>query len=54
MLDTDSISVRYHESRNWKVDEARKPLNQDAIVQFILWAGEFTMNSARFNAKITV
>lgn len=54
MLDTGSFSLRYHPSRNWKVDEARKPLNQDAIVQFILFAGEFTMNNARFNAKITV
>ena len=54
LLDTDSISLRYHPDANWKLDEQRKPLNQDAVVAPILWQGEMTMSNARYNAKITI
>ena len=53
VLDTDSIALRYHKSRDWKVEEQKSTVNQDAVVIPIYWAGEMTMNNARFNAKIT-
>lgn len=52
VLDTDSLALRYHPSRNWTPDDKKATVNQDAIVQPIYWMGEFTMNNALFNASI--
>lgn len=54
LLNTDTVTLRYHAARNWKVDEERRPLNQDALVIPILWQGEMIMNNPRENAKITI
>lgn len=52
VLDTDSLTLRYHASRNWTPDDKKATVNQDAIVQPIYWMGEFTMDNALFNAAI--
>lgn len=52
VLNTDSLAVRYHASRNWTPDDKKATVNQDAIVQPIYWMGEFTMDNARYNASI--
>jgi len=51
-LDTDSIRLRYNPQRNFDKlfeGEGQKPINQDAIAQFIGWMGELTMTNPMFN-----
>jgi hypothetical protein len=51
-LDTDSLRVRFNPSRNFSKlfeGDGQKPINQDAIAQFIGWMGEMTMTSPLFN-----
>lgn len=51
-LDTDSLRVRFNANRNFSKlfeGDGQKPINQDAIQQFIGWMGEFTMNNPLFN-----
>lgn len=50
-LDTDSLRVRYNENRNFEKlfeGDGMKPINQDAIAQFIGWMGELTNNNPLF------
>lgn len=50
-LDTDSLRVRYNENRNFDKlfeGEGMKPINQDAIAQYIGWMGELTNNNPLF------
>lgn len=53
-LDSKGLTLRYHANRNWKVDETRRPVNQDAIAIPILWMGEFIMTNPRTQFKITI
>lgn len=51
-LDTDSLRLRYNPSRNFDKlfeGDGQKPLNQDALAQFIGWMGELTMTNPLFN-----
>jgi len=51
-LNTDSLRLRYHPSRNFdKVfdGEGQMPIDKDAIAQFIGWMGEMTMSNPLFN-----
>jgi hypothetical protein len=46
-LNTDYIFFRPHRDRNFTVEEGdRVPVNQDAIVKMMLWAGNMTLSNA--------
>lgn len=52
-IDTDSMFVRYHPERNFdKIGRSMMPINQDAVVQYIGFMGELTMNNPLFNWKL--
>ena len=51
-LETRSLSIRYREGFNFATlfdGEGQRPINQDAIAQFIGWEGELTMTNPLFN-----
>lgn len=51
-LNTDSLRIRYNPNRNFDKlfdGEGQKPINQDAIAQFVGWMGELTMTNPLFN-----
>lgn len=51
-LETDSLRIRYNPNRNFEKlfeGDGQKPINQDAIAQFIGWMGELTMVNPLFN-----
>lgn len=51
-LDTKSLRVRFNANRNFSKlfeGDGQKPINQDAIQQFIGWMGELTMTNPLFN-----
>lgn len=51
-LETDSLRMRYNANRNFDKlfeGEGMKPINQDAIVQYIGFMGELTMTNPLFN-----
>lgn len=51
-LDTDSLRLRYNPARNFDKlfeGDGQKPMNQDALAQFIGWMGELTMTNPLFN-----
>lgn len=53
-LETESLRLRYNPNRNFSKlfeGEGMKPINQDAIVQYIGWMGELTMVNPLFNWK---
>src|SRR6185369_16590697 len=54
-LDTDSLRLRYNPSRNFDKlfeGDGQKPLNQDALAQFIGWMGELTMTNPLFQWRM--
>jgi hypothetical protein len=54
-IETDSLRLRYNPQRNFSKlfsGEGMKPINQDAIVQYIGWMGELTMVNPLFNWKL--
>jgi hypothetical protein len=54
-IDTDSLRIRFNPNRNFDKlyeGEGMKPINQDAIVQYIGWMGELTMTNPMFNWKL--
>lgn len=54
-LNTDSLRLRYNPGRNFEKlfeGDGLQPINQDAIVQYIGWMGNMTMNNPLFNAKL--
>ncbi len=54
-IETDSLRLRYNPGRNFSKlfeGEGMKPINQDAIVQYIGWMGELTMVNPLFNWKL--
>lgn len=51
-LETASLRMRYNANRNFDKlfeGDGMKPINQDAIVQYIGWMGELTMTNPLFN-----
>lgn len=53
-LDTDAIKMRYHPERNFdKIGRSMMPINQDAVVQYIGFMGELTLNNPLFTWKFT-
>jgi hypothetical protein len=53
LLDTSSIRFRYHPDRNFaSFGGKRSPINQDAVVQYLGFFGELTMNNSLHNAKL--
>jgi hypothetical protein len=53
-IETDSLRIRYNPGRNFDKlfeGEGMKPINQDALVQYIGWMGELTMVNPLFNWK---
>lgn len=51
-LETDSFRIRYNPNRNFDKlfeGDGQKPINQDAIAQYIGWMGELTMVNPLFN-----
>jgi hypothetical protein len=54
-IDTDSLKIRYHPSRNFdKIfdGDGQMPIDKDAIAQFIGWMGELTMTNPMFNWRL--
>lgn len=54
-LETDSLRLRYNPSRNFDTlfkGDGQKPINQDAIAQFVGWMGELTMVNPLFNFRL--
>jgi hypothetical protein len=53
-LDTDALKMRYHPERNFdKIGRSMMPINQDAVVQYIGFMGELTLNNPLFTWKFT-
>lgn len=51
-LDTDSLRIRYNPNRNFDKlfeGDGQKPINQDAIAQYIGWMGELTNANPLFS-----
>ncbi len=54
-LNTDTLRIRYNPNRNFDKlfeGDGQKPINQDAIAQYIGWMGEMTMTNPLFNAVL--
>ncbi|MCZ4089334.1 phage major capsid protein [Sinorhizobium psoraleae] len=54
-LDTDSLRIRYNENRNFDKlfeGDGMKPINQDAIAQYIGWMGELTNANPLFTWRL--
>lgn len=55
-LNTDTLRMRYNEDRNFDKlfeGDGAKPINQDAIAQFVGWMGNLTMTNPAFHARLT-
>jgi hypothetical protein len=51
-IHTDSFRIRYNPNRNFDKlfeGDGQKPINQDAIAQFVGWMGELTQTNPLFN-----
>lgn len=54
-LNTDTLRMRFNPDRNFDnlfEGDGAKPINQDAIAQFVGWMGNMTMTNPRFNARL--
>lgn len=54
-LETESLRMRYNPNRNFDKlfqGDGQKPINQDAIAQYIGWMGELTMTNPLFNWRL--
>lgn len=54
-LETDSLRMRYNPQRNFDTlfrGDGQKPINQDAVAQFVGWMGELTMVNPIFNWRL--
>jgi hypothetical protein len=52
-IDTDALKMRYHPERNFdKIGRSMMPINQDAVVQYIGFMGELTLNNPLFTWKL--
>lgn len=54
-IDSQGLEIRYHPSRNmtplFEGDGAR-PINQDAIVQYLVWNGEMVLKNPRYTWRL--
>lgn len=54
-IDSQALEMRYHPSRNmvplFEGDGAR-PINQDAIVQYLVWNGEMVLKNPRYTWRL--
>lgn len=56
-LETESFRMRYNPDRNFDTlfdGEGQKPINQDAVAQFVGWMGELTLTNPNFQARLFV
>lgn len=54
-LNTDSLRMRYNPDRDFDTlfpGDGQRPINQDAIAQFVGWMGNLTMTNPVFNARL--
>lgn len=54
-LNTDTLRMRYNPDRNFDTlfpGDGQRPINQDAIAQFVGWMGNLTMTNGLFNARL--
>ncbi len=54
-LETASLRMRYNPNRNFDKlfsGEGQRPINQDAVAQYIGWMGELTMTNPLFNWRL--
>ena len=54
-INTDSLRLRYHPNRNFDKlfdGDGQMPINQDAIAQFLVWAGELTLINPLFTWRL--
>ncbi|MBB3772028.1 hypothetical protein FHS55_002637 [Angulomicrobium tetraedrale] len=54
-LETNSIEIRYHEDANFTPmfeGDGQRPINQDAVAQFILWQGEMILKNPLFTWRM--
>lgn len=55
MLDTSALAVYYHPARNMIPlfpGEGAMPINQDAIVQYLVWNGELVLENPRYTSRL--
>jgi hypothetical protein len=56
-IETESFRMRYNPDRNFDTlfdGEGQKPINQDAVAQFVGWMGELTLTNPNFQARLFV
>ena len=54
-LNTSTFRMRYNPDRNFDTlfpGDGQRPINQDAIAQFVGWMGNVTMTNGLFNARL--
>lgn len=54
-INSDTLRMRYNPDRNFDnlfPGEGARPINQDAIAQFVGWMGNLTMTNGNFNARL--
>lgn len=54
-IKSDTLSLRYNPDRNFDnlfEGDGAKPVNQDAIAQYVGWMGNMTMTNSKFNARL--
>lgn len=54
-LDTSSMTIRYNPDANFTPlfdGDGQMPINQDAIAQFLVWAGELTLGNPLFTWRL--
>ena len=54
-IETESFRMRYNPDRNFDTlfeGDGQKPINQDAIAQFVGWMGELTMTNPNFHVRL--
>ena len=52
LLNTNYIHYRPHSAREFVPEDQINSINQDATVQFILWAGNLTMSGSRYQGVL--
>lgn len=53
LVASDTIELRYFKGRNWtQLGGERKPINQDASVSILAWAGNLCAKGPRYNALL--
>lgn len=53
LIASDTVELRYFKGRNWtKLGGTREPLQQDAKLQILAWAGNLVSKGPRYNALL--